>query len=168
MFVLNSTGFRDGFILEKYGKKSEQCISGVPQLSFPLSWENAPTGAVSYAIVFQDYDNIPDEGVSWLHWLISDIPSSMTELNEDASRQDLSLVQGSNSWICPLGDFKFDKEITAYYGGPAPERDHEYEVSIYALDIYLGLENGFFYNELRRKMEGHIIAEAVLKGIYRV
>ena len=166
MFTLTSSGFQNGYILEEYGKKSDQCISGVPQLSFPLRWENPPIGTMSYAIVFQDYDNIPDEGVSWLHWLVGDIPQYTTELKENASRSNGSLVQGTNSWICPFGNYGFDQEITSYYGGPAPDRDHEYEISIYALDIHLGLENGFFYNELRKKMEGHILEEAILRGVY--
>jgi protocatechuate 3,4-dioxygenase beta subunit len=31
-----------------------------------------------------------------------------------------------------------------------------------------GLKPGFYYNELRRAMAGHILASAVLKGVYSV
>ncbi len=166
MFTLKSAGFSQGEILDKYGIKSDICTLDIPQLSLPLHWEGAPNETVSYAIVFQDYDNIPDEGVCWIHWLICDIPSSINELEQNASRANNTLVQGTNSWICPMGNYGLPQDMLEHYGGPAPERTHEYEVSIYALDIYLGLKQGFFYNELRKKMEGHILAEAVLKGIY--
>ena len=47
-----------------------------------------------------------------------------------------------------------------------PDKPHIYDLKVYALDTLLPLENGFFYNELCRAMEGHILAEAVLSGIY--
>ncbi len=167
LFILESSGFQNGYILNRYGKNSEDCVSGVPQLSFPLSWSGAPVNTVSYAIVFQDFDNIPDEGFSWLHWLVCDLPSTKFELNENASREDKRLVQGRNSWMCPLGNYGLDKSLTDYYGGPAPDRDHEYEVTLYALDAFLGLDNGFYYNELRKRMGSHILCEATMKGTYR-
>jgi len=166
LFTLKSTGFMQGEILKQYGVKSDICTSGIPQLSFPLQWEGAPEGTVSYAIVFQDYDNIPDEGVCWIHWLVADIPSTINELEQNSSRENKTLTQGTNSWMCPMGNFGLGKDMIEYYGGPAPERTHEYEVSIYALDAYMGLERGFFYNELRKRMDGHILSSAILKGVY--
>jgi Raf kinase inhibitor-like YbhB/YbcL family protein len=168
MFTLMSSGIRDGIILSKYGILSEDCIKGVPQLSFPLEWSDPPEGTVSYAIVFKDYDNIADEGVCWLHWLISEIPSTVRGLAEGASRTDHSLVQGCNSWVCPFGSFGCGEEITHFYGGPAPVRSHEYEVWIYALDFRPGLSKGFYLNELRNKVHGHILGMAVLKGVYQI
>ena len=167
MFALTSTGFQDGLIHGRYGQNSEHVSRGVPQLSFPLSWQNPPAGTKSYALVFQDFDNIPDEGFAWLHWLVCDIPAEATSLAENASRLNRDLIQGRNSWICPYGNYGLDESLTDYYGGPAPERDHEYEVSLYALDTLLGLSKGFYYNDLRRAMAGHILAEAVLKGVYK-
>jgi Raf kinase inhibitor-like YbhB/YbcL family protein len=167
MFRIMSSGFQKGYIHDKYGKRSAQMVSGVPQISFPLKWQAAPKGTVSFAIVFQDYDNVPDEGFSWLHWLVCDIPSTINELVENASRSDTRLIQGRNSWMCPLGSYGLMEDLTDYYGGPAPEHDHEYEVQLIALDCFLDLKKGFYYNELRRKMEGHILGEAVLKGIYK-
>ncbi len=167
MFRLSSKGIRQGVIEDRFGIKSDEVVQGVPQRSLPYEWEGAPDGTKSYAIVFQDYDNIPDEGFCWIHWLAADIPAEAASLEENASRIDGSLIQGINSWSVPYGPYAaIDKDLTLHYGGPAPERKHEYETRIYALDIVLGMKQGFYYNELLRAMEGHILAEAVLKGYY--
>ena len=168
MFSLKSQGRINGYIPKKYGKYSKHMIKGVPQLSLPLKWENAPKGTRSYAIVFQDYDDIPDEGFSWIHWLVADIPPEVNQLEENESRTNQALTQGKNSWMTPLGNYGYDDSITNYYGGQAPDRPHEYEIKIYALDTCLKLRKGFYYNELLKAMEGHILGEAVLKGIYDV
>ena len=47
-----------------------------------------------------------------------------------------------------------------------PDKSHTYELHIFALDEMLDLKNGFYLNELYEKMEGHILEEAILKGIY--
>lgn len=167
MFRISSKGIIDGLIETRFGIKSDEVIEGVPQRSLPYEWEDVPVGTKSCAIVFQDYDNVPDEGFSWLHWLVADIPAETTCLAENVSRTDGALIQGTNSWSIPYGPYAgIDKDLTLHYGGPAPERKHEYETRIYALDTVLGLRNGFYYNELLRAMEGHILAEAAVKGYY--
>jgi Raf kinase inhibitor-like YbhB/YbcL family protein len=170
MFILESEGFVSGYILDKYGinAEAEAVVDGVPQLSFPVHWSNPPAGTISYAIVFLDYDNIPDEGFCWIHWLVGDIPVLRFALAENESRENETLIQGRNSWMTPLGPYGMSPALTDFYGGPAPSYSHEYEVKIYALDTMLGLRNGFFYNELRRKMDGHILGAATLKGIYTI
>lgn len=167
MFHIWSRGIKDGIIEERFGINSKDVIQGVPQRSLPLEWKGAPEGTMSYALVFLDYDNIPDEGFCWIHWLVSDIPAEVSALEENASRTDGSLIQGTNSWSVPYGPYSdIDWDLTVHYGGPAPERRHQYEIRIYALDIKLGMKKGFYLNELLRAMEGHILAEATVKGYY--
>ncbi|HYE68485.1 MAG TPA: YbhB/YbcL family Raf kinase inhibitor-like protein [Anaerovoracaceae bacterium] len=169
MFQLISNGIKQGLIEDRFGVNSDEVVQGVPQRSLPYVWQGAPVGTKSYAIVFQDYDNVPDEGFSWIHWLAADIPAEITSLEENASREDDSLIQGTNSWSIPYGPYAdIEKDLTLHYGGPAPERKHEYETKIYALDTLLGIQKGFYYNELLRAMEGHVLAEATLKGYYGV
>lgn len=169
MFELKSGGIYKGYILDEFGIKSKDVIQGVPQKSLPFHWVNIPEGTESFAIAFQDYDNVPDEGFSWIHWLVADIPKNITSIAENASRTDETLIQGTNSWSIPYGPYAdIDEDLTVHYGGPAPERMHEYEIKIYALDTMLGLKNGFYYNELLKAMEGHILAESTLKGLYGI
>ena len=140
---------------------------GIPQTSFPLAWEGAPAGTQSYAIVFIDYDDVKDEGFPFIHWLVSDIPASVNGLPENASRCNPGFRQGRNSWCIPFGPYKdIPEEYSLHFGGPAPEYEHEYEVWLYALDCMPGLENGFWYNDLRRAMRGRVLEKALLGGFY--
>jgi Raf kinase inhibitor-like YbhB/YbcL family protein len=166
LFEVLSDAFENGVIAAEYGKHSEQLLNGVPLVSFPLKWTDPPEGTKSFSLVFQDFDDIPEEGFSWIHWLAADIPGDRRGLPENASRTDPGLIQGKNSWMTPLGPYGFRNDVTGFYGGPAPDRPHEYELELFALDCMLGLKPGFYYNELRRSMGGHILASAVLKGIY--
>lgn len=47
-----------------------------------------------------------------------------------------------------------------------PDQAHTYELHIFALDIVLDLSAGFYLNELYHKMDGHILEEYTLKGVY--
>lgn len=165
-FFIESKGIRDGRISDEYGKRSDDMMKGVPQVSFPLAWGNCPAGTKSFVIVFQDYDNIQEEGFAWIHWLAANIPAHVNSLAKDAGRRDKALLQGKNTWIT-----QFDKqeEVCNRYGGPVPIMyDHEYEVKIYALDSMLNLETGFYYNDLLKEMRGRVIGEAVIYGTYSV
>lgn len=160
-----SDGIQNGKILEKYGRRGV-CVEGVPTLSFPLSWEDVPGRTVSFALTFLDYDNIPDEGVCWIHWLAANLPADCRGLAENESRANPALLQGRNSWAAPFPPYGKSPDVTDFYGGPAPERLHKYEITLYALDCLLDLSPGFYYNALREQMKGHILAEAVLFGSY--
>ena len=168
MLQLASKGIdTQGRIAPQYGSKSIDVTQGVPRLSLPLAWTGVPAGTKSWALVMEDYDNCPDEGFSWLHWLVADIPGEVTALAEDASRQENWLVQGTNSWAMPYGPYvEIVGELTRGYGGPAPANEHTYQFNLYALDTRLGMAPGFYYNQLLRGMRGHILAEAVLWGSY--
>ncbi len=159
-----SDAFVNGWIQDKYGKKSPDCVQGVPQLSFPIRWEDAPAQTKSFALVFIDYDNVIGEGIIWVHWLAANIPASVSEIREDAARTDRSLIQGKNTWAFQLGN---DNPVCNMYGGPAPEdRPHEYELYLYALSDMLDLENGYYYNEFLKEIRGKVLDTAVIRGVY--
>lgn len=159
-----SDAFENGEIQAKYGKRSQDAVEGIPQLSFPVRWEGAPAGTKSFALVFIDYDNVIGEGIIWVHWLAANIPVDSKGLAEDAGRQDPSLLQGKNTWAFQLGT---DNPVCNRYGGPAPEdRPHEYELQLYALSDMLELKSGFYYNEFLRESRGKILDTAVLRGVY--
>lgn len=169
MFTLTSPAFNNHRIDTRYGNlgPEENIKFGIPQTSFPLTWKGAPEGTVSYAIVFIDYDDVPDEGVPFIHWLACNIPGNQNSLPENSSRLTPDYLQGYNSWCMPFPGYKeIPKDYCRHFGGPAPGYQHEYEVWIYALDTVLDLEEGFWYNQLRRKMKGHILASASLCGYY--
>lgn len=162
--ILKSDAFVNGAIAGKYGKESSDVQEGIPQLSFPISWEGAPEGTKSYALVFIDYDNVIGEGFIWLHWLAANIPASANGLAEDASRNDKSFIQGKNTWAFQLG---LDNPVCNRFGGPAPEdRPHEYELQLFALSEVLDLKDGYYYNEFLKEIRGKVLDTAVICGVY--
>lgn len=164
-FTLESSGIKEGYIGDKYGKHGTQNLSGMPSLSLPLEWKDAPKGTKSYVVVMQDYDAIPVVGFSWIHWATI-IPADYTELKENASLDDKKIIQGANSWLSPLGNL--DRGTASHFGGPAPpDMDHTYEIKIYALSEVPKLEDGFFLNHLYKEMKGKVLGEAVLEGKYK-
>ena len=166
---LTSKAMTNGYMDPEYGIKTtdeNQIKYGIPQRSFPLEWDDVPEGTESFAIICMDYDNVEDEGVPWVHWLVSDIDKDRRSL-EDNEASKGTLIQGMTSWALPYGPYEgIPAEYIANYGGPAPGRPHEYEVEIYALDIKPNLETGFYYNKIRKITQEHAIDKAVLKFIY--
>lgn len=164
--IVTSTGIIDGIIEDKYGKRGSQFNeNGMPTYSLPLKIENAPQGAKSFALVLEDKDAYPvSGGFSWIHWTAANI--TKTEIMENESQTASDFVQGVNSWTSVQGGSQ-SRELSSFYGGMAPPNaPHIYELHIYALDTLLELKNGFYFNELHHKMEGHILAQYTLKGVY--
>ncbi len=147
---VSSSAFKqDGRIPAKYTCDGEN-------LSPPISWGEGPAATGSYALIMQD----PDAPSGTLtHWLMLNIPSNKTGLNENIPAMDRladSSVQGKNY------------QGKAGYTGPCPPpgSQHHYHIRVYALDTTLSLSPDVTAAELQRAMSGHILAEGELTGIY--
>ncbi len=165
--IVTSSGIVNGIIDDKYGKHGTHFNShGMPTYSLPIKIENAPEGTKSFAIVMEDKDAFPiSGGFSWIHWTAANI--TKTEILENESQTAADFVQGVNSWISMQGGQQ-SAELSSFYGGMAPpEAPHVYETHVYALDTVLDLENGFLYNNLYKKMDGHVLESCTIKGTYR-
>lgn len=114
----------------------------------PLSISDIPEGAISLALIVDD----PDAPMGiWDHWLIWNIKPA-NQIEEDSSPG----IQGQNSW--GRND----------YGGPCPPSGtHRYFFQLYALDLNLDLHNGATKTELENAIQGHIIEQAELIGLYK-
>lgn len=161
---IESKGIVGGRIADKYGAKGKDFTpGGMSSLSIPFTIHDSPEGTVAYAVIFDDDDAVTACGFTWVHWLISDLEKTVVE--EDASRKDKSLIQGVTSWHSCAGGLT--KKEAAAYGGPAPPNgEHRYTLKVYALDRKLGLKNGFLLNELKRAMDGRVLARAQIIGAY--
>ena len=162
-----SSGIVDGVIADKYGKHGQQCNeNGIPSCSLPLEILEAPEGTRSFALFLEDKDACPvSGGFSWVHWVAANI--TRTSLEENASQTATDFVQGLNSWVSLQGG-RQSPQLSARYGGMAPPNEpHIYELHVYALDTLLDLKDGFWFHEMFRQMEGHILAQATVKGVYR-
>ena len=163
--IVTSAGITNGFIQKKYGGYGTQFNENhVPSYSLPFKIENAPEHTASFAFILEDKDAYPVIGFTWIHWLGANLKRNGLEENESQTATDF--IQGANSWISIQGNQQ-TREQASYYGGMTPpDKSHTYELHIFALDGMLDLKNGFYLNELYEKMEGHILEEAILKGIY--
>jgi len=116
-------------------------------ISLPIVIENLPAGTKSVAIIMED----PDAPVGlFTHWLIYDIPPSITELPEGIPPAP-SLSEGIKQGRNDFGNYG--------YGGPCPPGGaHRYFIKAYALDAYLDAPAGLDREQLLRLIAPHVIA----------
>ena len=115
----------------------------------PLAIEGVPAGAASLALIMDD----PDAPVgTWDHWIVWNIPPQTTLIGE----KSVPGVQGKNGWG------------RSDYGGPCPPKGtHRYFFKLYALDIKPDLKAGAPKAALEKAMQGHILAQTELIGLYQ-
>lgn len=117
-------------------------------ISPALEIADMPKGTKSLALIVDD----PDAPMgTWVHWVAFDIePRSMIKQGE------IPGIQGING-----------SHQLGYEGPCPPSGTHRYFFKIYALDSMLGLNSGITKAELLRAMEGHILDQAELVGLYK-
>jgi len=126
-----------------------------------LSWSGAPKNAKSFALVMDDPDAPPG---TWVHWVLYDIPAESSGLQEGVARME-TLSDGSKHGLC-WGVDQFTN--VGYYGPcPPPGKPHHYFFRLYALDAKLGLGPKAGKPELLKAMQGHVLAQAELTGLYQ-
>ena len=116
-----------------------------------------PSEAKALAMIADD----PDAPVgTWVHWVVYDLPASLTELPESIAKNQPVPGGGKQG----MNDFK---ELG--YGGPCPPpgKPHRYFFKIYALDAQLGLKSGATKKDVEKAMEKHIIAQGQLMVTYK-
>lgn len=97
---------------------------------------------------------------NFTHWVIFNIPSTMPGLPE-AVPGDSTLANGAVQGKNGGGGIG--------YIGPCPPKgpEHHYHFNLYALDKSLDLAAGATKDQVRQAMEGHILGQAILTGIYQ-
>lgn len=138
---LHSTSFSAGEeIPQRYGTRAEN-------VSPHLTWDGPPTETRSFALTVIDHHPVANE---YVHWIVVDIPASVTELDEDAARRGL-----------PSGA----REVRAYEGPFPPSGTHEYDFMLYALDVEkTEVAAAADEDDLLRATKGHVLASAQLLG----
>jgi len=167
---IKSNSIINGYFKDDIGHHGSNFLKGIkPNYSFHLAWEDLPKDTVSLVLTFVDYDAIPVCGFTWIHWTVANIDPLLNELPENAS-VNLNLLEGVTSWnsgIIPE-DWRLDKEDATGFGGCAPpDQEHLYTIKLYALDKKLSLTRGFFMNDLRKAMKGHILEKSTLEALYK-
>lgn len=128
-------------------------------ISPPLNWGELPAGTKSLALIVDDPD-APDPAapkMTWVHWVLYNIPPSATGLPEGVSGRDLPAGTGQG-----LNDWKRTR-----YGGPCPPVGrHRYFHKLYALDTVLSDLGTPTKAALEKAMRGHVLGQAQLVGTY--
>lgn len=151
-FTVTSTDITDGAPLDdaqvaEFGNTSPQ-----------LSWSGAPEGTQSYVVTCFDPD-APTPSGFW-HWMLVDLPASVT-----------SLERGAAAAALPEGAFHLrnDAGQPGFMGAapPAGDQVHRYFFVVHALDVpALGLEPDTSPGAANSALVFHTIARAVLVGTY--
>ncbi len=123
----------------------------------PLAWSGLPDGTQTLALIADDPD-APDPAapkMTWVHWVLYDIPTSAAGLAEGAADLPAGTREGLNDWK------------RTGYGGPCPPVGrHRYFFKLYALDTSLSFAHPPTKQQLEQAMKGHVLAHAELVGTY--
>ncbi len=94
-----------------------------------LVWKNAPPGTKSFAVTAYDPD--APTGSGWWHWVIFNIPATVTSLPAGAGNPA--------SGQAPTGAVQSNTDFgKPGYGGPCPpkgDKPHRYIFTVYALKV---------------------------------
>jgi Raf kinase inhibitor-like YbhB/YbcL family protein len=148
---LSSSAFTEGSAI------SRRFTCDGDDLSPPLEWSGAPPGTRSFVLLCDD----PDAPAgTWHHWAVYDIPAAQTALAAGVAQraETQGFKQGTN-------DFQ-----RIGYGGPCPPRrhgPHHYHFRLLALSIdRLTVHKNPTCQDIEREARKHVLAEAVLIGVY--
>jgi len=114
----------------------------------PLVIGDIPHETQSLALIVDDPDAPHGTFVHWIMWNIP--PTALIDENSAPGRE------GKNGLM------------KNRYFGPCPQSGaHHYHFKVYALDAMLDLRDNTGKGELLRAMDGHVLAEGELTGIYQ-
>ena len=110
-FTLTSPDFAEGSTLpQRFEFKGFGCAGD--NQSPALRWSGAPAGTQSYVITAYDPD--APTGSGWWHWVVVNLPASITELRPDAGAGDAKLPAGARH-------VRIDYGVAAWGGTCPPE-----------------------------------------------
>jgi Raf kinase inhibitor-like YbhB/YbcL family protein len=160
-FTLTSPAFKNGATIpNRYAYSGYGCTGR--NTSPELDWTGAPADTKTFALTVFDPD--ARNGQGWWHWVVFNIPGSVTKLQPGAgSGSDALLPQGA---VQGRNDFE-----TVGYGGPCPppgSPPHHYHFTLYALDEHVdGLSPLASGPLLVKTIRGHVLAKTELVGLFK-
>ena len=126
----------------------------------PLAWDGVPAETKSLVLIVDDPD-APDPKapkMTWVHWVLYNIPADTTDLPEGGDSDDLPPGTGTG-----LNDWR-----RTDYGGPCPPIGrHRYFFKLYALNEKLRFRRNPTRKEVETAMASHIIDKVELIGTYK-
>lgn len=136
-------------------------------ISPALEWANAPAGTKSFAVTAYDPD--APTGSGWWHWVMYNIPASITALPAGVGNpRGLGLLGGRNA---PSGSVQGTTDSgTKGYGGPCPpvgDKPHHYHFTVFALKVdKLGVPGNATAAMVGFNLNANKLATARVTGLY--
>jgi Raf kinase inhibitor-like YbhB/YbcL family protein len=165
-FTLTSTSIKDGErIAMRFGGDDQKracsprnpaiCPCPGKNVSPQLSWQNAPAGTKSFAILMYDIDGQYGAGVS--HWVAYNIAPTSTGLAEGDGSAGKGFTGGSGT------------RGNASYVGPCPPQGdgpHHYLITVMATDLEPALAPGLTREQFVAAAKGHLLTSATIGGLF--
>ena len=158
-FTVTSEDVTDGVLMTENQVYNSFGMSG-QNISPQLSWSGFPAQARGFAVTCYDPD-APTTSGFW-HWLVIDLPASVTSLAAGAGASDAAL---------PGGAFHVRNDYgTNDFGGAAPpqgDEPHRYIFAVHALDTdKLGIDGTVTPAVAGFNLRFHTIARGLLIPVY--
>ena len=117
----------------------------------PLEFKGVPDKAQSLVLICDD----PDAPAgTWTHWTVWNINPQLNKIEENSVPEEG--IEGKTS-----------KGDTGYHGPCPPSGSHRYFFRVFALDAKLNLDTSANIGQLQKAIEGHILEQAELVGLYQ-
>ncbi len=136
-----------------------------------LTWNGAPPETREFALILDDPDAPTPQ--PFVHWVIYKIPGTATGLPEGLPMGAAVKAPGLETAAQGLTGFAMfarggGPPPQPGYRGPAPPpgKPHHYTFKVYALNAPLEARDGMTKDDLLKAMEGKIIAQGELVGLY--
>jgi Raf kinase inhibitor-like YbhB/YbcL family protein len=143
-----------------YGRAlSDKYTQNGEGMSPSLSWRKGPPGTQSYVVLAEDGGVDRHDPV--VHWVVFDIPSTMTRLPENIPASSTKLDSGAMQGL--------NVRKAAGYLGPKPPagQTHPYHFEVFALNTRLNLDPAKADRDaVVSAMKGHVVAEGELVTNY--
>ena len=124
-------------------------------VSPPLNWARIPTQTKTFTLILDD----PNAN-GFTHWIIFNVPATLTGLQEKIPKigrpSNNTISQGMNSF-----------GMVGYNGPCPPSGTHHYVLHLYALDAALTLSAGVTKQAVLAVINGHVLGQVDLMGLYR-
>ena len=149
MISITSSAFTEGSMIPK------RYTCDAEDVSPDLTWTGVPEGTKSLALICDD----PDTPMgTWVHWVLFNLPPNISNLHAEIPSEK-TLKNNARHGKNDFGKFG--------YGGPCPPGGtHRYFFKLYALDTALELPSGATKEEVLKAMEGHVLGQTELMGVY--
>ncbi|PIS03177.1 MAG: YbhB/YbcL family Raf kinase inhibitor-like protein [Chlamydiae bacterium CG10_big_fil_rev_8_21_14_0_10_42_34] len=147
MLLLSSAFSDQGIIPSIYTCEGEK-------INPPLEFMDVPSEAKSLTLIMDDPDvpkTLRADGM-FDHWVVFNIPPTTCKIEQNKKPPG---IEGKNT----AGENR-------YYPPCPPDREHRYFFKLYALDKKLDLTHNATKKEVENAMQGHIIEQCVLIGLY--